>query len=408
MTDASTVKRLRTRLGVKDDESLRRVITDPIALLALRSLAGDSLDRMVELIREQDQHLAVTATAMKKMARLGWAPSGHMPTKAPEVVVEGLEAGVDDLDIDARLEAVWRGAKILATLPQRIAGLGAGDDQLRGLSQERSRLLAKAWHYHQEGEYAASIPVTLAQIDGITHDATASPANPVGFSLFSSSNRVDAAVADDETVAGMNAALPAVRAWFFDQAVTTSVQGALNRHAVLHGRELAYDTHLNSLKTFVLLLAVWEWASRKLAKEAERRKMDRYLQHANSDAVDENGWRMDRRGFSATRDALRQLVIAQGSFAQRNGHSGTLTDLQKDIVSRTLVKEPDSLTLQLDEFGSWWAWRRSESGWVFAIGGLPGDDRIFYTDGESPPLGPPPGAPWRTTDDGNWSGDCYW
>lgn len=408
MTDVSTVNELRTRLGVKDDESLRQIIADPIALLALRSLAGDSIDRMVGLLQEQDQHLSMTATAIKKMAELGWAPSGHMPTRASEVVVEALESGEDDLDIDRRLEGVWRGAKILATLPLRIAGLGAGDDQLHGLGQERSRLLAKAWHHHQEGEYAASIPITLAQIDGITHDATASPANPVGVSLFSSSNRVDAAVADDETVAGMNAALPAVRTWFFDQAVTTSVQGALNRNAVLHGRELAYDTLPNSLKTFVLLLAVWEWASRKFAKEADRRKVARYLQHADSDAVDVNGVRMDRRGFTATRDALRQLAIAQISFAQRNGRCGTLAELQKDVVSKTLVRDPGQLILHMDEPGSWWAWRRSESGWVFAIGGLPGEDRTFYADGESPPIGPPPGEPWRITDDGNWSGDCYW
>lgn len=408
MTDDSAVNELRNRLGVKDDEPLRRVMADPVALLALRSLAGDSIDRTVELLKEQNQRLSATATAMNKMAQLGWAPSGHMPTRAPEVVVECLESGVDDFVVDQRLETVWAGASILDTLPLRIAGLGAGDDQLRQLSQERARLLAKAWHHHEQVEYAASIPIGLAQIDGITYDATTSPGNPVGVSLFSSSSSVDRAVADDETVAGMNAALPAVRNWFFDQAVTTSVQGALNRHAVLHGRELAYDTHLNSLKTFVLLLAVWEWASRKFTKEAERRKVDRYLQHADSDAVDENGWRMDRRGFTATRDGLRQLAIAQMSFAQRNSQSGTLADLQKDVVCRTLVKEPDLLTIQLDEAGSWWAWRRSESGWVFAIGGPPGDDRTFYTDGESPPIGPPPGGPWRTTDDGNWSGDCYW
>jgi len=363
---------------------------------------------MVSLLEEQDQRLSVTASSIKKMAELGWAPSGHMPTRAAEVVVDAIASGTENSKLDRRLENVWLNTKILETLPTRVAFLGAGDDRLRELSQQRSRLLAQAWQHHERGEFAASIPISLAQIDGITHDATTSEAYPQGFSLFSSGPRFDAAIADDETVAGMNAALPAVRNWFFSQAVTTSVQGALNRNAVLHGRELAYDTRMNSVKTFVLLLAVWEWASRKLAKEAARRKDDRYMQHAGSSAVDRNGWRMDRRGFSTTRDALRQLAIAQRSFAERHGRSATLEDLQSESATKTLVREPGLLNHRVEDDGSWWTWRRSEAGWVFAIGGFPGDGRLAYADGEGPPSASPPGPLWRSPDDGNWSGDCFW
>ena len=108
------------------------------------------------------------------------------------------------------------------------------------------------------------------------------------------------------------------------------------------------------------------------------------------------------------RDALRQLAVAEWSFEQRNGRSGTLEDLTHDAVSRILLIEPDLTSHQLGDGGSWWAWRRSESGLVFAIGALSGNDRLFYADGDMPPVEPPPNAPWRTTDDGNWSGDCHW
>jgi hypothetical protein len=56
---------------------------------------------------------------------------------------------------------------------------------------------------------------------------------------------------------------------------------------------------------------------------------------------------------------------------------------------------------------SWWACRQSESGWTFAIGRTPTSGPWYFDDAD-PPTAPPPGTGWRTEDDGNWSGDCYW
>ena len=65
------------------------------------------------------------------------------------------------------------------------------------------------------------MPIVLAQVDGISHDATASDDEPQGRSFFSMSPQRQAEVADDETLAGIAFGLPAVRTWFSDQYVST-------------------------------------------------------------------------------------------------------------------------------------------------------------------------------------------
>ena len=129
-----------------------------------------------------------------------------------------------------------------------------------------------------------------------------------------------------------------------DELAVAHGQGTLNRNAVLHGRELAYDTRLNSTKAFVLLAAVWEWASDKLAQEANRRKEARYEAHAGSEEVDENGWRLDRRGFIDARGSLRELAIAHRSFMRTEGRVGEIDELRADIAAKRLV--PDDADIE--------------------------------------------------------------
>jgi hypothetical protein len=137
-----------------------------------------------------------------------------------------------------------------------------------------------AWEHHQKGAYEASVPIVLAQVDGITHDATACAETPTGRSSFSTNPARQADVADNETLAGIEHGLPAVRDRYSEQCVSSGARGTAKRHGVMHGRELRYDTRINSTKSFVLLLAIWEWASRRLAAEAARRKEARYAEQA--------------------------------------------------------------------------------------------------------------------------------
>jgi hypothetical protein len=83
-----------------------------------------------------------------------------------------------------------------------------------------------------------------------------------------------------------------------------------------------------------------------------------------------------------------------------------MEELLADPGVRSLVGELETITLARARRDGWWAWRRSESGWVFAIGATGHQPLGWrYYDGPERPQGGPLGAGWRTSDTGNWSGD---
>ena len=67
---------------------------------------------------------------------------------------------------------------------------------------ERGRLIGRAWDHHVAGAYEASIPIVLAQIDGITADATLSPTGRRGKMFFFPSGSHYVEVVDDTTLLG--------------------------------------------------------------------------------------------------------------------------------------------------------------------------------------------------------------
>ncbi len=299
---------------------------------------------MAEMLANENDLVTVVARAIGEFSGRGWAASFAMPVDVYRRHSRSRSRRSWD-EVEALLEAGWTASGTLDRLAARVGILGAADDDLREIAQHRARLIEKAWAHHSNGSYEASIPIVLAQIDGITHDVTTSPHDQKGRSFFSLHGGRQADVVDDETLAGINEALPVVRKCFSTEYAATDTGGTPNRHGVLHGRELTYDTRTNSTKCFVLLLAVWEWANRKLAAEADRRKVDRYQAHAGSNDVDDNGWRLDRRGFTDTRLALKNLDLAQTTYHQLHSNYATIDELVADTVALTLLQDthgPDS------------------------------------------------------------------
>lgn len=264
-----------------------------------------------------------------------------------------------------------------------------------------------AWEHHTNGSYEAAIPIVLAQIDGITADATLPPKGKGGKMFFSPSGGKFVDVVDDTTLAGMNAALPVARKHFMTDVNVTGARGAVSRHGVMHGRELGYDTRANSTKVFVLLAAVVEWAQPRIQAEIERRRTERDKCYAGSEETDPEGRRLDRRGFSQTREALRSLGFAQSAYWRNQGLFGTLGKLRGDVAAGILLRDADGVTVVEAGARNWWAWGRSESGWVFALGCAHAGDPLdlrFY-DGPDVPVEGPGGAMWSSADAGNWCGD---
>jgi hypothetical protein len=116
----------------------------------------------------------------------------------------------------------------------------------------RSHLIRAAFGAHRRQEYELSIPVFLAQADGMCKDA-------INQYLFLKTNRkpqtalyVERIVAD-----GFRASLLSPLAQTLPISASESERprgsNALNRHAVLHGESLDYGTKTNSLKAISLI-----------------------------------------------------------------------------------------------------------------------------------------------------------
>ncbi len=170
---------------------------------------------------------------------------------------------------------------------------------------KRERLLRKAMEDHLEGRYHASVPVVLAQIDGIAIDLTGR--------YFFANRRIYTDHADHmtavDTIAGHPSGLRALAEVLGEYRGQTTAQPLVTpyRHGVAHGRDLEYDTKLVSSKCFAALLAVAEWAE----------KVERGKQFESPELVwpdidklsSEDMWRELRAAWWATYDAEKRRYM---------------------------------------------------------------------------------------------------
>ena len=185
------------------------------------------------------------------------------------------------LDPNLALPAVWdladafeqgRADEADAALANHLRSrLDEIEAELIKVAPRRAKLVQSALAAHRRGEFNLSIPVLLAQTDGISHDATKGAG---GGSLFRDrdGSPLTAAyvrqIAGDEFLSAMLAPLAQKLPINTSEAERKKVQNwtALNRHMVLHGESLDYGTEINSLKAISLLNYV---ASMLLAEDSE-------------------------------------------------------------------------------------------------------------------------------------------
>lgn len=235
---------------------------------------------------------------------------------------------------------------------------------------------------------AAAIPIVLAQIEGLTVDATG------GKLFFSKKQGRQADVVDDHTIAGLQDGLPVVRAWFSQDEAVTTAGDSPSRHGILHGRVLGYDTKANSTKALVLLAAVMEWAEPRVEEEGRRRRQERETRNAGSREVDQWGRRVDDREFEATQRALQWLATCQLGWYQNLGRyrDDLLTDID-GFASQGLPKD-HAVQLRVSADGQvWWAWRITPSGQVPGIGADGSPPNQWLYDAEAPPVNCPAAGP---------------
>ena len=131
---------------------------------------------------------------------------------------------------------------------------------------ERANIFTSAFEAHAAGKYELSIPVLLAQADGICLELT-------GAQLYSKrggKTRVSEAVATFD-VDGFTAALlhPLTEVFpiAFSAKERTGRLNILNRHAILHGESVDYGTRINGCKA-ISLLSFTAWALSNIKKPA--------------------------------------------------------------------------------------------------------------------------------------------
>lgn len=166
------------------------------------------------------------------------------------------------------------------------------------------------------------------------------------------------------------------------------------RHRAVHTfagtwpRELVEATSLREARKVIREYQ----ATKKAEAEAKKREAEELARLAGVKGTDAEGHQLDRREFKETCGALGWLHTLQ--FTQYQHHGGRY---QRDLANlvtmdweRHGLPEEHGITLKVSRSGqSWFAWRRTPSGWCFAIGAEGPSPEEWYFDGPEPPQGFP-------------------
>jgi len=324
------------------------------------------------------------------LAPRGWILFDDSPLsdygQAATLVAEGKPDEAEDV-----LVHVWNDQDfMLNRVVPRVAGLYWGDEEREALGQHRRRLLMEAMTHHRAGHYGGSVTLVLSQMDGIFIDMTGQS----GRDYFFKPNNPN--LLDEESLAGHPLGLRALSELMSRQVEMTAAPGELVRHGILHGRELAFDTDVNSTKAWVGLLALANGVKKRadaLGRDAEKARERR---HAGSKEVDESGQRLDRRGFAEAKTFLLELSGLQLGFHRRSGRYA----VTQAILDPTgvLLRGRDFELRAREDGQEYWAWKEAPAGMVFGIAGRDGEWAVWQYQGEEPPPGGIDSeADWRHT-----------
>ena len=346
--------------------------------------------------------------AVRLLVPRGWAVM-HMDTTTMSAAVAAVQAGNPD-EADDLLAGQWEGEGDwrIKRVGQRVRSMATADEELDALFRERARLLDLAAEHHLAGRYDASVPILLAHIEGIVIDVTE------GKKYFTKRASQKADVVNPEDLAGIEACMAALQGAYGEDVQNTQAAGSLSRHGILHGRELAYDTRVNSAKAWSVMDAVVQWALPQSRALVVAGRTARQAANAGSQDTDKRGRRVDDREIAETRDVLRLLgTSAMGWHRQRGCFRDDLVGEvydAKEFAKRGLPADP-GIETEISQDGQAVAYSRATvSGWVLGLA-LTWDGKHFgeyLYAAAHPPTGMPsePGSAWGNVFDTppDWGG----
>lgn len=348
-----------------------------------------------------DDLVGVTKDALEHLTPRGWAIA-HMSQDAIREAVRLVAAGRGD-EADEHLALQWEGdrAVYIKRACDQMRSMCLGDPELDPLFKARARLMWKAKEHHEAGRYDASIPILQAQIEGLAVDVA-------GRKFFTKRNPAD--VVDQARLVTIAANLSVLHSVYGESVNVTQIAGSLSRHGVAHGRELAYDTKINSAKTWSLMDAMVDWAQPLMQVEVARRRAERQAASTGSQETDENGRRVDDRELVETAAMLQTLMTsAMGWHSQlgrfRDDLAGGMYG-DKDFRTRGLPGADGTFQRVRSDGQEVIYWRVTVSGWVVG-GAVTHGERGFmdrFYDGPVAPPGGPSEAPevWSDVPTPNW------
>lgn len=126
----------------------------------------------------------------------------------------------------------------------------------------------------------------------------------------------------------------------------------------------------------------------RIAEEAEA--ANRLIRDAGLEGTDDDGRQLDQREFKETQDALRRLLFAQMGWYRNQGKRYLRKVLDVQDFERDGLPTEHGITMHIARDGqSWWAWRRTVTGWCLGVGASDEPPDEWMYDGSDPPTGPP-------------------
>lgn len=246
------------------------LLKDSLAKSFITALGApsDLVDRMIATSDE----LKLLVTGYQRWAplsQIGWAITDLANPKVYDRAAGLLDVG-EQGNAEEVLEDYWNEPGRLESAALRVLRIAIYSDVRIQVGQRRHELVELAVADHRAGRYHASLPVALAQAEGMVRDV-------IGSSPYQNPSRLT----DDISRSGH----PEILKPIFESSTGTmkhTVIGDIGnfppRHGVLHGRALGYDNRRDSTKALIALTELASFCQAQLheaAKDGTLNDLDR-------------------------------------------------------------------------------------------------------------------------------------
>ncbi len=135
---------------------------------------------------------------------------------------------------------------------------------------------------------------------------------------------------------------------------------------------------------------------RQAGIDAKRVEAEALVRFAGVEGIDDHGRQLDRREFAETIGALEWLSTCHMGWHRKPQPTRYDADLLRIFQPGHTRGLPDDhgIVMEVSDDGQrWFAWRRTITGWVFAIGADGPPPIQWFHDGREPPIGHPGESP---------------